>query len=141
MAWKLIKPRVAPLNECVIVVSGLPLLGTSMMMKMLIAGGLPALTDGLRVADENNPKGYFELEQVKQLPEGDTGWVQTARGKAVKVISYLLESLPGEVSYRVIFMQRDLDEVLLSQKRMLDRDGKPEGMPMTSRWLSFMRST
>lgn len=127
MAWKFIKPRVAPLNECVIVVSGLPRSGTSMMMKMLIAGGLPALTDGLRAADENNPKGYFELEQVKQLPGGDTGWVQTARGKVVKVISYLLESLPGEGSYRVIFMQRDLDEVLASQKRMLDRDGKPEG--------------
>ena len=127
MAWKFIKPRVAPLNECVIVVSGLPRSGTSMMMKMLIAGGLPALTDGLRGADENNPKGYFELEQVKQLPGGDTGWVQAARGKVVKVISYLLESLPAEVSYRVIFMQRDLDEVLASQKRMLDRDGKPEG--------------
>lgn len=127
MTWKFIKPSAAPRSESVIVVSGLPRSGTSMMMKMLVAGGLEVLTDGLRGADENNPKGYFELEQVKQLPEGDTGWVQTARGKVVKVISYLLEYLPAEVPYRVIFMQRDLVEVLASQKRMLERDGKSEG--------------
>lgn len=127
MTWKFIKPSAAPRSESVIVVSGLPRSGTSMMMKMLVAGGLEVLTDGLRGADENNPKGYFELEQVKQLPEGDTGWVQTARGKVVKVISYLLEYLPAEVPYRVIFMQRDLGEVLASQKRMLERDGKSEG--------------
>lgn len=127
MTWKFIKPNAAPRSESVIVVSGLPRSGTSMMMKMLVAGGLEVLTDGLRGADENNPKGYFELEQVKQLPEGDTGWVQTARGKVVKVISYLLEYLPAEVPYRVIFMQRDLGEVLASQKRMLERDGKSEG--------------
>lgn len=127
MTWKFIKPNAAPRSESVIIVSGLPRSGTSMMMKMLVAGGLEVLTDGLRGADENNPKGYFELEQVKQLPEGDTGWVQTARGKVVKVISYLLEYLPAEVPYRVIFMQRDLGEVLASQKRMLERDGKSEG--------------
>jgi hypothetical protein len=127
MSWNFLKPKKAPLSESVVVVSGLPRSGTSMMMKMLAAGGMEAMTDGLREADENNPKGYFELEKVKQLREGEVSWVAAGRGKVVKVISYLLEYLPADVPYRVIFMQRNLDEVLASQKRMLERDGKPEG--------------
>jgi hypothetical protein len=127
MSWNFLKPKKAPLSESVVVVSGLPRSGTSMMMKMLEAGGLEAMTDGLREADENNPKGYFELEKVKQLRDGEVSWVAAGRGKVVKVISYLLEYLPADVPYRVIFMQRNLDEVLASQKRMLERDGKPEG--------------
>ncbi|HNS01899.1 MAG TPA: sulfotransferase, partial [Anaerolineae bacterium] len=107
------------------VVSGLPRSGTSMMMKALEAGGLPALTDALRVADEDNPKGYYEVERVKQLDKGDTAWMADAQGKVIKVISALLEHLPAAYSYRVIFMQRALPEVLASQKKMLERRGEP----------------
>ena len=111
--------------EFITVVSGLPRSGTSMMMKILEAGGLPPLTDNLRTADEDNPKGYFEFERVKKMPEGDISWVEDAQGKAVKVISALLEHLPPAYSYRVLFMQRKIDEILASQKQMLVRSGKP----------------
>jgi hypothetical protein len=107
------------------VVSGLPRSGTSMMMKMLEAGGLPPLTDNLRTADDDNPKGYFEFERVKKMPNGDTTWLEDAYGKSVKVISALLEHLPPEYSYRVLFMQRKVEEILASQKQMLIRSGKP----------------
>ena len=112
-------------QEFITVVSGLPRSGTSMMMKMLEAGGLPPLTDNLRTADEDNPKGYFEFERVKKMPDGDISWVEDAQGKAVKVISALLEHLPPAYSYRVLFMQRKIDEILASQKQMLVRSGKP----------------
>jgi len=110
----------------IVVVSGLPRSGTSMAMKMLAAGGVPIVTDGLRVADESNPKGYFELERVKELDKnGDTAWLEEARGKAVKIISFLLTFLPETYDYRVIFMNRDLDEVLASQNKMLIARGEP----------------
>ena len=92
-----------------------------MMMSALAAGGMKLLTDGVRRADENNPKGYYEFEWVKQLPNGDIEWLKLARGKAVKVISGLLEYLPDHYEYRIIFMERDMDEILESQKRMLGR--------------------
>lgn len=107
------------------VVSGLPRSGTSMMMKALEAGGLPVLTDALRVADEDNPKGYYEVERVKQLDQGDTAWVAEAQGQVIKVISALLEHLPAAYSYRVLFMQRAMPEVLASQRKMLERRGEP----------------
>jgi hypothetical protein len=97
-----------------------------MMMKMLEAGGMPILTDHVRTADEDNPEGYYEFEQVKQI-ETDQSWLPDARGKAVKMISALLEHLPSNHAYRVIFMQRTLEEVLASQKQMLIRRGKPAG--------------
>ena len=109
----------------VIIVSGLPRSGTSMMMKMLEAGGLPVLIDGLRAADPDNPEGYYELERVKELDKGDSGWVGDAQGKGVKVISALLEYLPSDYSYRVIFMHRKIEEVLNSQRKMLERRGEP----------------
>jgi hypothetical protein len=112
-------------QEFITVVSGLPRSGTSMMMKILEAGGLPPLTDNLRTADEDNPKGYFEFERVKKMPDGDISWVEDAQGKAVKVISALLEHLPPAYTYRVLFMQRKIDEILASQKQMLVRSGKP----------------
>jgi len=111
-------------RDLVTVVSGLPRSGTSMMMKMLEAGGLPIMTDQLRVADADNPQGYYELERVKQL-EHDKAWVAEARGKVVKVISALLVHLPAEHRYRVVFMRRTLDEVLASQRQMLVRRGEP----------------
>lgn len=112
--------------EMVVVVSGLPRSGTSMMMKMMQAGGLELLTDNQRTADENNPKGYYEFERVKKLKDGDTGWVVEARGKVVKVITALLEYLPSSETYQVILMRRDMGEILASQRRMLQRDGKPD---------------
>jgi hypothetical protein len=92
-----------------------------MMMSALEAGGLPLLVDGIREADQNNPRGYYEYERVKKLPKGDLDWLESANGKAVKVISALLEYLPDDYLYRVIFMERDIDEILASQKRMLAR--------------------
>ena len=109
----------------VIVVSGLPRSGTSMMMKMLDAAGVPILTDAVRKADIDNPKGYYEYERVKDLEkETDKSYIREARGKALKVISFLLKDLPDDNYYRVIFMRRHLDEVIASQNKMLDRRGE-----------------
>lgn len=114
----------------IVVVSGLPRSGTSMLMKMLDAGGLPVVTDGLRTADEDNPKGYFEVERVKSLAEeSDRAWLAEARGKGIKVISYLLRSLPVAFNYKVVFIRRDLDEVLASQRKMLARRGETDDTP------------
>jgi hypothetical protein len=122
--------RTSPLKHTVTIVSGLPRSGTSMMMKMLEVGGLPPLTDNLRTADEDNPKGYYEFERVKQLPKGDVAWLPEAQGKVVKVIAALLPSLPGGYHYRVIFMQRAMPEVLASQRQMLIRRGEdPNKIP------------
>src|SRR5512146_1952133 len=107
--------------QTIIVVSGLPRSGTSMMMKMLAEGGLPVLTDSIRTADEDNPNGYFELEQVKQLAEGQKAWLANANHKLVKVISALLEHLPPEHHYKVLFMERQIPEILASQRKMLAR--------------------
>ena len=96
-----------------------------MMMKMLEAGGIAPLTDKIRRADDDNPKGYFEFERVKKMPDGDTAWVEDAQGKAVKVIAALLEYLPQEYTYKVLFMRRSMDEILASQKQMLIRSEKP----------------
>ncbi|MGH9537661.1 MAG: hypothetical protein ACRD3H_07045 [Terriglobales bacterium] len=104
------------------IVSGLPRSGTSLMMQMLAAGGVPVLSDGERRADADNPRGYLEWERIKQLPK-DPGCIVEAEGKAVKVISQLLLSLPAGHEYRVIFMQRPLPEVLASQDEMLRRRG------------------
>ena len=111
-------------DQFITIVSGLPRSGTSMMMKMVDAGGIPPLTDELRVADEDNPKGYYEFERVKQMDKGDTAWVPDARGKAVKVISALLKHLPANEQYRVIFIRRNIDEILASQRKMLIRRGE-----------------
>jgi hypothetical protein len=109
-------------GEPVVVVSGLPRSGTSMMMRMLEAGGLPVLSDAERAADVDNPKGYFELERIKNLEkEQDKSYLREGRGKAVKAISFLIKDLPDDNDYRVIFMRRDLDEVLVSQEKMIER--------------------
>ena len=112
----------------VVVVSGLPRSGTSMAMRMLEAGGLPIVTDHARQPDEDNPHGYFELDRVLALDKGgDTSWLRDARGKAVKIISALLPHLPETLNYRVVFMHRDLPEVLASQNTMLKRRGEAGG--------------
>jgi hypothetical protein len=97
-----------------------------MAMQMLVAGGLEAVTDALRAPDADNPHGYLEYEPVKQL-RADKSWVASASGKAVKVIHLLLPELPEDLDYRVIFMERDVREVVRSQAAMLTRSGKPGG--------------
>lgn len=104
------------------IVSGLPRSGTSLMMQMLVAGGMNALADRERQADVDNPRGYLEWERIKQLPN-DPGCIAEGEGKVVKVISRLLLSLPGDHEYRVIFMQRPMPEVLASQDQMLRHRG------------------
>jgi ElaB/YqjD/DUF883 family membrane-anchored ribosome-binding protein len=117
MFKKLFSSKITPKN--IIIVSGLPRSGTSMMMKMLAEGGLEIVSDAIRAADNDNPNGYFEFEPVKQLVEGNFKWLADGRCKAIKVISSLLEYLPREYNYKVIFMERDLREVLASQQKML----------------------
>ncbi len=109
------------------IVSGLPRSGTSLMMQMLDAGGLPVLSDGERKADTDNPKGYLEWERIKQLPK-DPNLIAEAEGKVVKVISQLILSLPVGHEYRVVFMQRPLPEVLKSQDEMLRRRGNADSI-------------
>ena len=113
-----------PRSEPIVIVSGLPRSGTSMMMKMLEAGGIPPLTDKLRTADNDNPKGYYEFERVKQMDKGDTAWVADAQGKVVKVISALLKHLPPGYNYQVIFLRRHMSEILASQRKMLINRGE-----------------
>ncbi len=108
----------------IVVVSGLPRSGTSMMMKMLEAGGIPPLTDEIRSADKDNPKGYYEFERVKKMDKGDTEWLPQAEGKVVKVISALLTHLPDDYHYKIIFMQSHMPEILASQRKMLVRRGE-----------------
>ncbi len=117
--------RRARFGKPIVVVSGLPRSGTSMLMKMLEAGGLPLVADGVRTADEDNPKGYYEDERVKGLAEqADKSWLDAARGRAIKVISFLLKELPASHNYRVLFLRRNLSEVLASQAKMLARRGE-----------------
>lgn len=110
-------------SRTITVVSGLPRSGTSMMMQMLEAAGLPLASDGHRTADPDNPRGYFELDAVRRLRE-DSSFLESVVGQVVKVVSPLLPFLPPAYDYRVISMERDLDEILASQRAMLDRRGK-----------------
>lgn len=111
-------------SDTITVVSGLPRSGTSMMMKMLEAGGLTVLTDNQRVADEDNPRGYYEDERIKRLAK-DASWLAEARGKVIKVVSPLLKHLQRQFRYRIVFVRRDMAEVLASQRQMLVRRGEP----------------
>jgi hypothetical protein len=115
-----------PKRDYVIIVSGLPRSGTSMMMKAIDAGGIEPIIDHIRKADEDNPKGYYEFELVKKTKE-DASWIKDAPGKVVKMVYRLLYDLPAEHQYRVVFMQRDLKEILDSQSKMLERSGKSGG--------------
>jgi hypothetical protein len=104
------------------IVSGLPRSGTSLMMQMLAAGGMPVLADGERQADTDNPRGYYEWERIKQLPKDPT-CIDDAEGRAVKVISQLLFALPAGHNYQILFMERPLTEVVASQAEMIRRRG------------------
>jgi len=121
------KPPADP-SQIITIVTGLPRSGTSMMMQMLIAGGISPLTDSQRKADASNPKGYFEYDKATQL-RSDSSWIGEASGKVVKIVAQLLPDLPTETNgkpayYRIVFMERDLDEVLASQHTMLHLQGR-----------------
>lgn len=121
------------------VVSGLPRSGTSMMMQMLQAGGMPVLTDTIRAADEDNPRGYYELSAAMRTRR-DSSWVKDAPGSAVKVVYLLLMDLPTDYTYRVIFMRRNIEEVVRSQQTMLARRGtKGAGIPEPEMIRTFQR--
>jgi len=121
----LIEEALPPSDPCapITVVTGLPRSGTSMMMQMLGAAGVSILSDSEREADESNPRGYLEYAPVMSLGR-DVSWLGEACGRALKVVAPLLTALPEEYEYRVIWMSRDLDEVLASQQRMLDHSGR-----------------
>jgi Sulfotransferase domain len=108
----------------IIIVSGLPRSGTSLMMQMLENGGVEVVTDRVRAADTDNPRGYYEFEPVKKIRQ-DASWLPGARGKAFKMVSQLLYHLPPSERYRVIFMARDLEEMLVSQEKLLERLQRP----------------
>jgi hypothetical protein len=111
----------------IIVVSGLPRSGTSLMMQMLRAGGVPIAADDVRAPDPHNPHGYFEFEAVKTIHEGrNLAWLEDVRGKAIKIVSYLLGWLPESTDYLLLFMRRDLAEVAASQAKMLTDAGLAE---------------
>jgi hypothetical protein len=112
------------MDNKIIVVSGLPRCGTSLMMQMLDRGGVPVVTDHIRAADTDNPRGYYEFERAKKI-KADASWLPDARGKAFKMVSQLLYDLPSNEEYLVVFMERDLDEMLVSQEKMLARLGRP----------------
>jgi hypothetical protein len=112
------------MNSEIVIVSGLPRSGTSLMMQLLAAGGIEPVTDHIRTADTDNPHGYYEFERVKKIKR-DASWLPECRGKVVKMISQLLYDLPSTEQYRIVFMERDLDEVLESQEKMLRRLGQP----------------
>jgi hypothetical protein len=108
----------------IIVVSGLPRSGTSVMMQMLANGGIEVVTDNIRAPDTDNPRGYYEYELVKKIKK-DTSWLPATRGKAFKMVSQLLYDLPPSERYRIVFMERDFGEMLASQEKMLRRLKQP----------------
>jgi len=107
----------------IVIVSGMPRSGTSMLMKALKDGGLEPLTDGVRTPNEDNPNGYFEYEPVKNL-KNDNSWMKDAIGKSVKIIYKHLNLLPTDYQYKIIFVERNIDEIISSQKKMLINMGK-----------------
>jgi len=114
------------MGKVVTIVSGLPRTGTSLMMKMLEAGGMEVVVDNIRKADEDNPGGYYEFEKVKEIKE-DKSWLEQAGGKVFKMVSMLLYDLPADFTYKVVFMEREMGEMLASQRKMLERKGQDTG--------------
>ena len=142
--FQYISGKLGVTKKPIYIISGLPRSGTSMMMKMFEAGGISPFIDNIRVPDDDNPKGYYELERVKKLPV-DNSWITEARGKVIKVISMLLVHLPPEHEYKVIFMRRNMDEILASQAAMLGRSGKSGGdisdQELSSKFIGHLTQT
>lgn len=107
-------------SRTIYVVSGLPRSGTSLIMQMLAAGGVPILADAVRAPDDDNPRGYLEDARTLRLWE-DTAWLGEGVGKAVKIVAPLLQALPFDYDFRVVLMERDLVEIMASQAAMLRR--------------------
>jgi hypothetical protein len=126
-------------EEFITIVTGLPRSGTSMLMQMLEAGGIPILKDDIREADEDNPRGYYEFERVKKIAN-DQSWLEEARGKAVKMVSALLPQLPNNYRYKLIFMHRRMEEILASQKIMLARRNQPPDKVSDEKMASFFHN-
>jgi len=114
------------LEDWLTIVSGIPRSGTSMMMSMLAGGGMEIVSDQKREPDPDNPEGYYEDQRVKRLKQ-NAAWLETCKDKAIKIVSPLLKSVPDNLQCKIIFMQRDLAEILASQKKMLARRGQSEG--------------
>ncbi|RUL86201.1 sulfotransferase family protein [Tautonia sociabilis] len=127
------------MESFVTIVSGLPRSGTSMMMRMLDVGGLPVMTDAVREADVDNPRGYYEFEPAKKTKD-DPSWLEQAEGKAVKMVYQLLYDLPSNRRYRVLFMRRAMEEVLASQRKMLSRLGRDDGGIPDEKMAALFRS-
>jgi hypothetical protein len=113
-------------DKPIVIVSGLPRSGTSMMMQIITAGGIPPLTDNIRTPDEDNPRGYYEFEAVKKTTQ-DPSWLDEAPGRVVKMVHLLLYELPPDRQYHVVYTERRIDEVIASQNKMLERMGKAGG--------------
>jgi len=107
-------------NNQITIVSGLPRSGTSLMMQMLDHGGMDCLVDGKREADESNPKGYYEYEPVMSIHK-DNSWMDKAQNKTVKIVAPLLNKIDEQYRYKIIFMTRDLNEILKSQQKMIGK--------------------
>jgi hypothetical protein len=95
-------------------------------MQMLEAGGVPVLTDKVRQPDDDNQRGYYEHEDIKKIIK-DSSWLESSRGKAVKIVTQLLPNLRQGEHYRVIYMERSLKTVIASQTKMLARLGRSGG--------------
>lgn len=136
--------QIPTVSQSITLVSGLPRSGTSMMMRMLSAGGMEIATDNIRKANEDNPNGYYELEKIKQLDE-DSSWLKKETGHTIKAISALLPSLPGDNFYYVVFMQRNMPEILASQQKMLRRRGMTEDQipddVMAEKYEAYLQAT
>lgn len=124
-------------DRSVTIVTGVPRSGTSLVMQMLAAGGLPIATDGVRRADPDNPRGYLELEAARSLAR-DASWLPGVAGRAVKLVHTLVPSLPPDLRYRVLLVRRRLDEVLASQRVMLARRGAAPELAEDARLLPVL---
>ena len=128
-----------PQGSTITVVSGVPRSGTSLRMQCLAAAGLPLLWDEARPPDASNPRGYFELAAVKASGR-DTSWLAQAEGRGVKVVHALLKNLPRDRRYRVLFMERAIDQVVASQNAMLARLGATVGELPAARVATVLES-
>jgi len=126
-------------DRSVTIVTGVPRSGTSLVMQMLAAGGLPIASDGVRRADPDNPRGYFELEAARRLAR-DASWLPGIAGRAVKLVHTLVPSLPPDLRYRVLLVRRRLDEVLASQRLMLARRGSAPDLAEDARLLPVLEA-
>lgn len=129
--------------ECmsvVTIVTGLPRSGTSLMMQILEKSSLEILTDGIRQKDNNNPEGYFELDAVKGIVK-DNSFLKSAAGKVVKIVAPLPIFMDKSLSYRVIFMRREIEEILRSQEIMLNKDQQAERQKFAAIYETHIQKT